>query len=78
MAPHRAPPTREQLERAASCLRPIERDVLVLSARDGFSNEEIAELLGISARSVERLLARAIGKFDRALERRERPRRHPP
>jgi len=63
----------ERLERAAARLRPLEREVLVLSARYGLRTDEIAERLGISSRRAERLLATAIRKFDRALEREARP-----
>lgn len=63
----------DRLERAAASLRPIEREVLILSAREGLSNAEIGQLLGITSRKVERLLANALFKLDRALERQERP-----
>jgi RNA polymerase sigma factor (sigma-70 family) len=63
----------EQLERAAAMLSPLERDVLVLSAGLGLRNDEIAARLGLSERRTERLLARALLKFDRALRPRERP-----
>ena len=73
MARDRAPVTLERLEKAASSLRPIEREVLVLSARERLSNDEIAARLGVTAQAVERLLARAICRLDRALQRQERP-----
>ena len=63
----------ERVERAAAALLPLEREVLVLSAGHHLRNEEIAARLGISERRAERLLARALRKFDRALERQERP-----
>ena len=63
----------DHLEKAASSLRPIEREVLVLSARERLSNGEIAARLGITAQAAERLVARALCKLDRALERQERP-----
>jgi RNA polymerase sigma factor (sigma-70 family) len=63
----------ERLEKAASSLRPIEREVLVLSARERLSNKEIAARLGVSVEAAERLLARAICRIDRAIERQQRP-----
>jgi DNA-directed RNA polymerase specialized sigma24 family protein len=45
-----------------------------MSAGRGLLIGDIAALLGISERRVERLLARALYKFDRALERELRPR----
>ena len=71
MASKRAP-TLEQLERAASSLSPVEREVLVLSAREGLSNDDIAARLGITGEAADRLLARAICRFDEALERQDR------
>jgi len=62
-----------RLMKAVSTLRPAEREVLMLSARDGLSNAEIAERLGITSAVVERRLADAIYRLDRALERQERP-----
>jgi DNA-directed RNA polymerase specialized sigma24 family protein len=62
----------ERLEKAALSLRPMERAVLVLSARDRLSNREIAVRLAITAEAAERLLASAICSLDRALERQER------
>lgn len=64
----------ERLEWAAARLSPLERKVLVLSAGLGLRNAEIAAALGITERHVERILARAVRKFDRALEQ-QRPRR---
>ena len=63
----------ERVERAAAALSPLECEVLVLSAGHGLRNDEIAARLGISERRAERILARALRKFDRALA--ERPRR---
>jgi RNA polymerase sigma factor (sigma-70 family) len=73
MARHRLALTPERLEQAAARLRPIEREVLFLSARGGLSNDQIAEQLGIATEAAERLLAKALRKLDRALERQERP-----
>jgi DNA-directed RNA polymerase specialized sigma24 family protein len=65
--------TPERLEDAAKSLRPIERQVLILSAREGLSNDEIALRLGIEPQAAERLLANSLLRLDRALERQERP-----
>lgn len=54
-------------------LRPSEREVLLLCARDKLRTDQIAVRLGISPRSAERLLAKALRKLDRALERQNRP-----
>lgn len=69
MAQERPLPTAEQLEAAASRLRRNERLVLELAARDRLSNAAIAERLGIPVYVAERLLARALYKFGRALDR---------
>jgi DNA-directed RNA polymerase specialized sigma24 family protein len=60
-------PSEFRLENAAASLSALERDVLSLSAHVGLHNCDIAMLLGISERRVEKILARAIRKFDRAL-----------
>lgn len=73
MARDRSAMTLERLDRAASRLRPIEREVLVLSAREGLSNGEIAARLGITPEASERLLAMALCRLDRTLERLSRP-----
>jgi len=73
MARDRSGVTLERLERAAAKLRPMEREVLVLSAREGLSNAEIAARLGMTPEAVERLLATALCRLDRALERQKRP-----
>ena len=73
MAGDRSSVALDRLEKAAGKLRPIEREVLVLSAREGLSNGEIAARLGITPEAAERLLARALCRLDRALERQERP-----
>jgi RNA polymerase sigma factor (sigma-70 family) len=56
----------ERLERAALQLRPIELEVLLLSAQDRLRNEEIAARLGISTRAVRRHLARAVYRLAQA------------
>ena len=63
----------ERLARAAQRLRPREREVLLLSARERLSNDEIAIRLGITAEAASRRLAAALRKLDRALEREARP-----
>ena len=65
--------TPERLEEAAKSLGPLEREVLTLSARERLSNGEIAGRLGISPGAAERLLACALRRLDRALERQEQP-----
>lgn len=64
--------TPDRIERAASKLRPIEREVLVLSAREGLSNADIAKRLGITADAAERHLADAVYALARRLEQEER------
>lgn len=73
MARDRPTVTPERLEQAAARLRPLEREVLFLSARERLPNQEVAERLGITSEAAERLLAKALRKLDRALERQERP-----
>ena len=65
----------ERAERAATKLTPIERDVLVLSAGHGLRNAEIGDRLGITETRAERILVRALRKFDRALEDQSKPQR---
>lgn len=62
-----------RIERAAAALSPLERDVLALSAGHGLRNAQIAARLGIGERRVERSLAKALRKFDRAMAERLRP-----
>lgn len=73
MARDRPPVPLDRLEKAASSLLPIEREVLVLSARERLSNDEIADRLGMTPRAAERLLTRALCRLDRAIERQRRP-----
>ena len=71
MAKDRRPAAAGRIERAARKLRPIEREVLTLSAGEGLCNEAIGERLGISPAAAERLLAQALYKLDRALQPRK-------
>ncbi|HEX8443493.1 MAG TPA: sigma factor-like helix-turn-helix DNA-binding protein [Allosphingosinicella sp.] len=66
-------PGLDQIEKGASRLRPTERDVLFLSAREGLSYDEIAERLGISSEEARGHLADALYRLDRELEREARP-----
>lgn len=73
---HNAPAAQAEVERlqgAATKLSPLEREVLVLSAGLGLRNDEIAARLGLSERRAERLLAKALRKFERALDPDHRP-----
>ena len=63
-------PELRRVERAAAALSPLERELLVLSAGHGLGNAEIAARLRISERRAERILARALRKFDRAIHER--------
>jgi predicted DNA-binding protein (UPF0251 family) len=63
----------KRLEQAASALRLDEREVLRLSAAERLCFDQIAVRLGIGRDEVERLLATAICKLDRALELQRRP-----
>ena len=71
--PRKTEPRRsvKELERAAGRLSPMERTILLLSAAAGLRNNEIAARLGLSVRRVERILGRALAKFDRALRHAE-------
>jgi DNA-directed RNA polymerase specialized sigma24 family protein len=62
-----------RVERAAAALTALERETLALSAGLGLGSGEIARRLGVSERRAERLLARALWKFDRALRPDRRP-----
>jgi DNA-directed RNA polymerase specialized sigma24 family protein len=63
----------ERAERASAALTRLERDILVLSAGLGLDCAAIADRLGIREARAERLLARALRKFDRALQHKARP-----
>jgi DNA-directed RNA polymerase specialized sigma24 family protein len=73
MAKDRRPAAAARIQRAARRLRPIEREVLMLSAGEGLCNEAVAERLGISSAAAERLLALVLYKLDRELQLRQRP-----
>ena len=59
-----------RVERAAAALSPLEREILVLSAGLRLRNGDIAARLGISESRAERILAKAVRKFDRAMDQR--------
>ncbi len=63
----------DRLERAALKLRPIELEVLLLSAQDRLRNNEIAARLGITTKAAERHLADALYHLNRHMDREERP-----
>lgn len=63
----------ERLRKAAGALRPLEREVLILSSKEGLRNDVIAARLGITTPAAKRILARALRKLDRAIERQQRP-----
>lgn len=66
----RGPSETVRVERASACLSRLEREVLALSAGLGLGNSEIARRLAIGERRAERILARALLKFDRAMDNR--------
>ena len=63
----------DRIGRAARCLSPRERELLVLSRPEHLGLEAAARRLGLSPAEAERLLADVLCKLDRALERQERP-----
>ncbi len=60
-------PLREALSEALAALPLIEREVYLLSARDGLALADVAQRLGISSGEAERALATAIVAIDRQL-----------
>ena len=66
-------PDIDQLARAVSRLDPIEREVLLLSARDGLWVDQIAARLDLPGDIVERHLADALCNIDRFVDRQKRP-----
>jgi DNA-directed RNA polymerase specialized sigma24 family protein len=73
MANEHAPVEADRFERAVHRLSRREREVLVLSASKGLGLKAVAARLGLSAAEAEKLLAAALCKLDRALQREERP-----
>ena len=67
IVPRRSAVDVDRIERAAATLSPLERRVLVMSARRGLRPDQIAARLELTERSAERILARALQKFDRIL-----------
>jgi len=63
----------ERLAWAASRLRRVEREVLALGSGEGLRNDEIAARLGMTPKAVERVLARAVRRLDRLIERPPKP-----
>jgi len=66
------PIARERMHEAMATLRKLEREVLILSAERSLGNRAIAARLGITPDRAERILASALRKLDRAVERQER------
>jgi RNA polymerase sigma factor (sigma-70 family) len=66
---HRPSLPLDLLEKAAECLRPVEREVLILHARERLSRRDIAARLGIAPGKAERILANAIFKLARSVDR---------
>lgn len=58
-----------RLEKAVAGLPRREREIFLAHRLDGMSYEEIAERTGLSVPRVERHLARALHRLDRALHR---------
>jgi DNA-directed RNA polymerase specialized sigma24 family protein len=73
MAQMHQPPDIDRIERAISGLSPIEREVFLLSAREGLWTDQIAARLKLPGEDVERHLADALCNLDRFLERQKRP-----
>ena len=59
-----------RVRKALECLSPRDREMLLLR-QEGFSYREIAEVAGVSHRSVGTILARALQKFAAEIEREE-------
>ena len=63
---------RRRMERALAKLRPVERQVLMLNAREGLGLADIAIRLGLPVEAVQGHLADALCRLDRLLRRRRR------
>ena len=64
--------SRRRMERALAKLRPIERQILMLNAREGLGLADIAVRLGLPAEAVQGHLANALCRLDRHLKPRPR------
>jgi RNA polymerase sigma factor (sigma-70 family) len=60
----------DSFAKAVDTLTPRERDVVKLVA-DGLSNPQVAERLGLSVKTIENTLARAMRRFDPRVSRGE-------
>jgi DNA-directed RNA polymerase specialized sigma24 family protein len=60
------------MERALAKLRPVEREVLMLNAREGLGLTDIAIRLGLPLAAVRGHLADALCRLDRLLQPRRR------
>ena len=56
-----------EVHEALSRLRPREQELLLLKAWDGMSNEQVAEILGITYKAVEGRYTRALKKLSKGL-----------
>jgi DNA-directed RNA polymerase specialized sigma24 family protein len=66
-------PFPDRFAKAVALLPDIEREVFLLSARDGLADGEVAARLGIPAAAVRHHLADALVHIDRHLDRMDRP-----
>lgn len=73
MAKFRTRNQADRVRRAFARLRPIEREVLGMSAGESLRTDEIAARLGLPVETVRNHLVEAICALDRQLERLERP-----
>ena len=63
---------RRRMEHALAKLKPIEREVLMLNAREGLGLADIAIRLGMPVDAVQGHLADAVYRLDRLLQPRRR------